>query len=241
MLDKQIKILVVDDFSTMRRIIRNLLRDLGYNNTEEADDGSTALPMLQTGECDFLVTDWNMPRMTGIELLRAVRADATLVELPVLMVTAEAQRDQIVAAAEAGVDGYVIKHGGGAQQKDRTDIPGGRECLTGNQEGRDLPGDFFSQALALGLLSLFTGVAALSLWVLTTRRRLQKALDALRHEMRVSNAAAYSVGESVAELRAAVDALEREGVQTDGAGRSRRRCHGWRASSHRAKRTSSTG
>ncbi len=108
-MDKQIKILVVDDFSTMRRIIRNLLRDLGYNNTEEADDGSTALQMLQTGEYDFLVTDWNMPRMTGIELLRAVRADATLAELQVLMVTAEAQRDQIVAAAEAGVDGYVIK------------------------------------------------------------------------------------------------------------------------------------
>ena len=108
-MDKQIKILVVDDFSTMRRIIRNLLRDLGYNNTDEADDGATALPMLQSGEYDFLVTDWNMPKMTGIELLRAVRADAALAELPVLMVTAEAQRDQIVAAAEAGVDGYVIK------------------------------------------------------------------------------------------------------------------------------------
>ena len=112
-MDKQIKILVVDDFSTMRRIIRNLLRDLGYNNTEEADDGVTALPMLQTGDYDFLVTDWNMPKMTGIELLRAVRADTQLADLPVLMVTAEAQRDQIVAvavaAAAAGVDGYIIK------------------------------------------------------------------------------------------------------------------------------------
>lgn len=108
-MDKQIKILVVDDFSTMRRIITGLLRDLGYENTEEADDGATALPMLQSGEFDFLVTDWNMPKMTGIELLRAVRADAELAGLPVLMVTAEAQRDQIVAAAEAGVDGYVVK------------------------------------------------------------------------------------------------------------------------------------
>ncbi len=108
-LDKQIKILVVDDFSTMRRIIKNLLRDLGYNNTDEADDGATALPMLLEGDYDFLVTDWNMPKMTGIELLKTVRANDKLASLPVLMVTAEAQRDQIMAAAQAGVDGYVIK------------------------------------------------------------------------------------------------------------------------------------
>ncbi|MFT7138875.1 MAG: two-component system chemotaxis response regulator CheY, partial [Sulfitobacter sp.] len=100
------KILIVDDFSTMRRIIKNLLRDLGFTNTSEADDGKTALPLLQGGDFDFLVTDWNMPGMTGIELLKAVRADAKLSSLPVLMVTAEAKRDQIVEAATAGVNGY---------------------------------------------------------------------------------------------------------------------------------------
>jgi two-component system chemotaxis response regulator CheY len=103
------KILIVDDFSTMRRIIKNLLRDLGYTNTLEADDGKTALPMLQNGNFDFLVTDWNMPGMTGIDLLKLVRADDKLKTLPVLMVTAEAKRDQIVAAAQAGVNGYVVK------------------------------------------------------------------------------------------------------------------------------------
>tara|TARA_R110001599_G_scaffold83628_6_gene224647 strand:+ start:2046 stop:2444 length:399 start_codon:yes stop_codon:yes gene_type:complete len=108
-LNKDMKILVVDDFSTMRRIIKNLLRDLGFSNADEADDGNTALPMLQTGKYDFLVTDWNMPGMTGIELLQHVRADANLKSLPVLMVTAEAKRDQIVAAAQAGVNGYVVK------------------------------------------------------------------------------------------------------------------------------------
>lgn len=103
------KILIVDDFSTMRRIIKNLLRDLGYNNTSEADDGSSALPMLQNGSFEFLITDWNMPNMPGIELLKAVRADARLKDLPVLMVTAEAKREQIVEAAQAGVNGYIIK------------------------------------------------------------------------------------------------------------------------------------
>ena len=87
----------------------NLLRDLGFTNTQEEDDGSTALPMLQSGDFDFLVTDWNMPGMTGIELLKHVREDERLKTLPVLMVTAEAKRDQIVAAAQAGVNGYVIK------------------------------------------------------------------------------------------------------------------------------------
>ncbi|TDQ36651.1 two-component system chemotaxis response regulator CheY [Thiopseudomonas denitrificans] len=108
-MNKNMKILIVDDFSTMRRIIKNLLRDLGFTNTEEADDGSTALPMLQSGNFDFLVTDWNMPQMTGIDLLRAVRADERLKHLPVLMVTAEAKRDQIIEAAQAGVNGYVVK------------------------------------------------------------------------------------------------------------------------------------
>jgi two-component system chemotaxis response regulator CheY len=108
-LDKNMKILIVDDFSTMRRIIKNLLRDLGFTNTTEADDGLTALPMLQSGNFDFLVTDWNMPGMNGIDLLRAVRADERLKNLPVLMVTAEAKRDQIIEAAQAGVNGYVVK------------------------------------------------------------------------------------------------------------------------------------
>ena len=108
-MDKNMKILIVDDFSTMRRIIKNLLRDLGFTNTSEADDGTTALPMLQSGSFDFLVTDWNMPGMSGIDLLRAVRADDRLKHLPVLMVTAEAKRDQIIEAAQAGVNGYVVK------------------------------------------------------------------------------------------------------------------------------------
>lgn len=103
------KILIVDDFSTMRRIIKNLLRDLGFTNTAEADDGSTALPMLKNGNFDFLVTDWNMPIMNGLDLLREVRADENLKHLPVLMVTAEAKRDQIITAAQAGVNGYVVK------------------------------------------------------------------------------------------------------------------------------------
>ena len=84
-LDKNMKILVVDDFSTMRRIIKNLLKDLGFTNIQEADDGSTALPMLQQGDFDFVVTDWNMPGMQGIDLLRAIRADENLKHTPVLM------------------------------------------------------------------------------------------------------------------------------------------------------------
>lgn len=103
------KILIVDDFSTMRRIIKNLLRDLGFSNTHEADDGLTALPILKKGDFQFLVTDWNMPGMAGIDLLKAVREDEKLAALPVLMVTAEAKRNQIVEAAQAGVNGYVVK------------------------------------------------------------------------------------------------------------------------------------
>lgn len=108
-IDKNMKILIVDDFSTMRRIIKNLLRDLGYTNTQEADDGQTALPMLQSGGFQFLVTDWNMPGMQGIDLLKAVRADEQLKDLPVLLVTAEAKREQIVEAAQCGVNGYIVK------------------------------------------------------------------------------------------------------------------------------------
>ncbi len=103
------KILIVDDFSTMRRIIKNLLRDLGFTNTEEADDGTTALPKLQSGKFDLLITDWNMPGMQGIDLLKAVRADDNLATLPVLMVTAEQKREQIIEAAQAGVNGYIVK------------------------------------------------------------------------------------------------------------------------------------
>lgn len=108
-LEKNMKVLVVDDFSTMRRIIKNLLRDLGFTNISEADDGNTALPMLKTGDFDFVVTDWNMPVMQGIDLLKAIRADEKLSHIPVLMVTAEAKKDQIVMAAQAGVNGYIVK------------------------------------------------------------------------------------------------------------------------------------
>ncbi len=108
-MDKNMKILIVDDFSTMRRIIKNLLRDLGFTNTIEADDGQSALPLLKAGSIDFLITDWNMPGMTGIDLLKTVREDPNIKQIPVLMVTAEAKREQIIAAAQAGVNGYVVK------------------------------------------------------------------------------------------------------------------------------------
>ena len=120
-LDKNMKVLVVDDFSTMRRIVKNLLRDLGFTNIQEADDGSTALPMLQGGDFDFVVTDWNMPGMQGIDLLKAIRADDSLKHLPVLMVTAEAKREQIIAAAQAGVNGYVVKPFTAATLKEKLD------------------------------------------------------------------------------------------------------------------------
>jgi two-component system, chemotaxis family, chemotaxis protein CheY len=105
------KILVVDDFSTMRRIVRNLLVELGFSNPliQEADDGNNALLLLRSQPFDLVVTDWNMPNMTGIDLLRAIRAEDALKRLPVLMVTAENNRDQIIAAAQAGVNGYIVK------------------------------------------------------------------------------------------------------------------------------------
>ncbi|KAB7627389.1 chemotaxis response regulator CheY [Alkalilimnicola sp. S0819] len=120
-MDKNMKILIVDDFSTMRRIIKNLLRDLGFTNTAEADDGNTALPILKKGGFDFLVTDWNMPGMTGIQLLKEVRADPDLQSLPILMVTAEAKREQIIEAAQAGVNGYIVKPFTAATLKEKID------------------------------------------------------------------------------------------------------------------------
>lgn len=109
MSDPKMKFLVVDDFSTMRRIVRNLLKELGFTNVDEAEDGVIALQKLKSSEFDFLVTDWNMPNMTGIELLRAVRADAALKGLPVLMITAEAKKENIIEAAQAGASGYIVK------------------------------------------------------------------------------------------------------------------------------------
>ena len=117
----EMKFLVVDDYSTMRRIVKNLLHDLGYAEVAEADDGNTALPMLKAGAYDFLITDWNMPGMPGLELLKAVRADDRLAKLPVLMLTAEAKREQIVEAAQAGVNGYVIKPFTAATLKEKID------------------------------------------------------------------------------------------------------------------------
>jgi len=110
-MDKNMRILVVDDFSTMRRIVRNLLVELGFSNPliQEADDGENAMTLLRSTPFDLVVTDWNMPNMTGIDLLRAIRAEPALKGLPVLMVTAENNRDQIIAAAQAGVNGYIVK------------------------------------------------------------------------------------------------------------------------------------
>ena len=109
MADKNLKFLVVDDFSTMRRIVRNLLKELGYNNVDEAEDGAQGLQKLKNGQFDFVVSDWNMPNMDGLQMLQAIRADPTLAKLPVLMVTAEAKKENIIAAAQAGANGYVVK------------------------------------------------------------------------------------------------------------------------------------
>jgi two-component system chemotaxis response regulator CheY len=107
--DKTLPILVVDDFATMRRIVRRLLRDLGFNNIDEAEDGVQALQKLRNRPFDFVVSDWNMPNMQGIDLLRAIRADPQIRHLPVLMVTAEAKRENILETAQAGVNGYIVK------------------------------------------------------------------------------------------------------------------------------------
>jgi two-component system chemotaxis response regulator CheY len=108
-MSKEMRILVVDDFPTMRRIVRTLLKELGYNNIEEAEDGAVALGKLRAGGFDFVVSDWNMPNLDGLEMLKAIRADATLSALPVLMVTAEAKKENVIAAAQAGANGYVVK------------------------------------------------------------------------------------------------------------------------------------
>ena len=107
--NKEMNILVVDDFSTMRRIVKNILRQLGFTNIVEADDGTTAMAKLKSEKIDFVITDWNMPKMTGMELLKEIRADDTLKHLPVLMVTAEALQENIIAAVKAGVNNYIVK------------------------------------------------------------------------------------------------------------------------------------
>ena len=109
MADKNLKILVVDDFSTMRRIVRNLLKELGYTNVDEAEDGVVAMQRLKGNNFQFVITDWNMPNMTGIELLRTIRADPSLKHLPVLMITAEAKKENIIEAAQSGASGYIVK------------------------------------------------------------------------------------------------------------------------------------
>jgi two-component system chemotaxis response regulator CheY len=108
-MDTNIKILIVDDFATMRKVIRNLLKQGGYDNIVEAEDGVMALSELKTNKIDFIISDWNMPNMTGFELLKAVRADGDLSKTPFLMVTAEALQDNVVQAVKAGVDNYIVK------------------------------------------------------------------------------------------------------------------------------------
>ncbi len=109
MADPKMRILVVDDFSTMRRIVRNLLKELGFANVEEAEDGAVALQKLQNATFDFVVTDWNMPKMDGLQLLKAIRSAPALKHLPVMMITAEAKKENIIAAAQAGASGYIVK------------------------------------------------------------------------------------------------------------------------------------
>jgi two-component system, chemotaxis family, chemotaxis protein CheY len=109
MVDKNMRILVVDDFPTMRRIVRNLLKELGFSNVDEAEDGAAGLAKLKAGGFEFVVSDWNMPNMDGLTMLKEIRADAAISGLPVLMVTAEAKKENIIAAAQAGANGYVVK------------------------------------------------------------------------------------------------------------------------------------
>jgi two-component system, chemotaxis family, chemotaxis protein CheY len=109
MFDQNLKFLVVDDFATMRRIVRTCLKELGFSHIDEAEDGVIALRKLQAGEFDFVVSDWNMPNMDGLTLLKSIRADPNLKHLPVLMITAEAKKENIVAAAQAGASGYIVK------------------------------------------------------------------------------------------------------------------------------------
>ncbi len=107
--DYKMKILVVDDFSTMRRIVKNVLKQLGFENIEEAEDGAQALAKLKTGGFGFVVTDWNMPNMDGLDFFKAARKEPPLKEIPFLMVTAEAEKDKVIAAIQAGVNNYIVK------------------------------------------------------------------------------------------------------------------------------------
>ncbi|MDH3359467.1 MAG: chemotaxis response regulator CheY [Desulfobulbaceae bacterium] len=107
--DTNMKVLVVDDFATMRRIVKNILVQLGFKNIVEADDGTSALEILQEEKVDLIISDWNMPKMTGLDLLKTVRADARLAATPFIMVTAEAQQDNIIAAVKAKVSQYIVK------------------------------------------------------------------------------------------------------------------------------------
>jgi len=107
--DPKMKILVVDDFSTMRRIVKTVLKQLGFENIEEAEDGAQAFAKLQNNGFGFMVSDWNMPNMDGLDLLKKVRADAALKDLPILMVTAEAEKDKVITAIQAGVNNYIVK------------------------------------------------------------------------------------------------------------------------------------
>jgi len=109
MADLTMKILIVDDFSTMRRIVRNILKQLSFNNVDEAEDGDVALEKLKNGDYDFVITDWNMPNMTGLDLLKAIRSDVRLKDMPVLLITAEAEKENVVLAAQAGVNDYIVK------------------------------------------------------------------------------------------------------------------------------------
>ncbi len=107
--DKNIRILVVDDFATMRKVIKNLLKQAGYNNIVEAEDGAEALKAVKAMKVDFIISDWNMPNMNGYECLKAVRADAEISKLPFLMVTAESLQENVVLAVKAGVSDYIVK------------------------------------------------------------------------------------------------------------------------------------
>ena len=108
-MDTSIKVLIVDDFATMRRILKNILKQLGFKNILEADDGTTALEVLGKQDVDLIISDWNMPKMTGLDLLKRVRADEKYAKHPFLMVTAEAQKQNVIEAVQAGVSNYVVK------------------------------------------------------------------------------------------------------------------------------------
>ena len=121
MIDQNMKILVVDDFSTMRRIVKNLLRQIGYSNIDEAEDGVQAYLKLKNGGYSFVVSDWNMPNMDGLDLLKKVRSDPELKDLPILMVTAEAEKEKVITAIQAGVNNYIVKPFTGEVLKDKMD------------------------------------------------------------------------------------------------------------------------